>query len=83
MTTILVVGTLVLGILHYLYPEHRKNIRIPIVILIGIILLTFVSPWFDCAINMSPTSLMTFDWEVISFQHKRCLFADDLSQLIG
>ena len=83
MTTILIVGIILLGILHYLYPEHRKKIRIPIVILIGIVLLTFVSPSFRCAINMSPGSITTFDWDVISFQHKRCMVAHDLNELIN
>lgn len=82
MTTILIVGIIVLGILHYLYPEHRKRIRIPIVILIVIVLLSFVSASFNCAINMSPRSIMTFDWDVISFQHDRCMFAHRLRRLL-
>lgn len=83
MTMFLFVSMIVLSILFYLYPEHRKKIRIPIVIIMAILLVSFAWPSFRCAINISPGSLMTFDWEVISFQHERCMFANELNELIG
>ncbi|WP_230279778.1 hypothetical protein [Croceicoccus sp. Ery15] len=79
MTTILIVGIIVLGILHYLYPEHRKKVRIPIVILIGIVLLTFASPSFKCAINLPPRSIATLDWDNISYGHRICMLNHRLS----
>lgn len=83
MTTILIVGAIVLGILHYLYPEQRKKLRIAIVAIVAIILLSFASTSFGCAVNMSPMSLATFDWDVISFQHERCMFEHNMTEMMN
>jgi len=83
MTTILIVGAIVLGILHYLYPKHRTKLRIAIVAIVAIILLTFASTSFGCAVNMSPTALATLDWDVISFQHERCIFEGNMTEMLN
>lgn len=83
MSLILIIAVVVLFILFFLYEEHRKKIRIPIVVLVIVIMATFLSPAVRCAVNMSPASLATFNWKVISFQHENCLFESRLNDMLG
>jgi CRISPR/Cas system-associated protein Csm6 len=81
MTYFLLIAMIALLIVFYLYEEHRKKLRIPIVILLAIVLLSFVSTSFRCALNLSPTTLASFNWQTISFQHEMCTFGDAMRQM--
>jgi hypothetical protein len=66
-----------------LYNEKRKLLRLPILMLIGLNILIYFSPHVRCAVNISPTSYMTFDWKVINFQYDFCLKSDSIKENLG
>ena len=83
MTTLLIITTIILIILFFLYEDHRKKIRMPIVILIGMIIVIYLSPSVRCAVNLPISTYSTFSWKVISYQHDMCVFGNSMNDMFG
>lgn len=83
MYALIVVATLAAVVGYALYAEHRKKLRIPLIILIVINGLVFVSPHIGCAVKMPLGSIGTLDWKVISFQYDVCLFENKIQAITG
>jgi hypothetical protein len=77
----IVLALVALIALFLIYQEHRRKLRIPIVVLGLILMATFVSPSFKCAVGLSPTTLATFSWKTISFQHEMCMFGSSMREM--
>jgi len=74
MIVLLVLATIALFIAFLLYEGHRKKIRIPIVVLVAILGLIYLSPSVKCAVSLPWATLSSLSWKVISFQHDMCVF---------
>lgn len=82
-------GTLLLialaaGVIAYVfYEEYRLRLRAPIIGLIAVLAVSHTMPVVGCAINMSPTTLMTFDWKVYQYQYGLCVSAEEINEAFG
>lgn len=83
MIALLIIATIGLFILFFLYEEHRKKIRIPIVVLVALLGLTYLSPSVKCAVSLPWASISSFSWKVISFQHDMCVFGNTTLRTFG
>lgn len=83
MIILLIMATIGLFVLYFLYEEHRKKIRIPIVVLIALLGLIYLSPTVKCAFSLSWRSISSLSWKVISFQHEMCVFGNTTLRTFG
>lgn len=81
MKILLIIALAAAVVAYVFYAEHRLRLRAPIVGLIAVLAIAYTVPTVGCAIDLHPTSLMTFDWDVISYQYGLCSTASDLSVL--
>ncbi len=81
MGTLLMIALAAAIIAYVFYEEYRLRLRAPIVGLIVVLAVSYTVPAIGCAINLETTSLLTFDWDVISFQYGLCSSASDFSVL--
>lgn len=83
MSIFLITGTVILGIVYVLYVGQRKRVRPYLLGLVLLNIVALITPIVGCAVNLSPTSLGTFDWKVVSFQYDECRFNYDMHHTLG
>lgn len=81
MGTFLIVSTIILGVIFFMYKEWRTKIRGYLLALILINIAALTMPSVGCAVDMSPSTLTTFSWDVIKSQYEYCRFGQQVEEM--